>query len=69
MSRMFYQCKNLTVLDLSNFDVSNVRHITDMFAGCKNLAKIKLKQSTLKQLLQQNEKLFEDCTNLQIIYA
>ena len=35
--KMFHTCTNLTSLDLSNWDVSNVRDMNYMFYNCKNL--------------------------------
>ena len=40
MNGMFYGCSNLTSLDLSNFDTSNVTNMTYMFRGCVNLKTI-----------------------------
>ena len=34
---MFYNCVNLTFLNISNFDTSNVNDLTFMFKGCLNL--------------------------------
>lgn len=40
MDSMFYGCSNLTSLNLSNFDTSNVTIIYNMFYGCSNLTTI-----------------------------
>lgn len=37
MSHMFYNCKNLTALDLSSFDTSNVNDMSFMFHNCQKL--------------------------------
>ena len=34
---MFYECKDITEMDLSNFDSSNVDGMTCMFKGCSSL--------------------------------
>ena len=39
---MFYNCSNLTELDLSNLDTSKVANMTYMFYNCSNLKKIDL---------------------------
>lgn len=38
---MFYGCENLTEIDVSSFDMSNVTNVTSMFSGCKNLVTVK----------------------------
>lgn len=40
MENMFSGCKNLTGIDLSGFDTSNVTNVTSMFSGCENLTTI-----------------------------
>ena len=42
MSHMFYYCKSLTSLDLSNFDTSNVTDMKAMFYGCKSITSLDL---------------------------
>ena len=41
-SNMFFNCKTLLTLDLSNFDSSYVKNMGSMFYGCRNLQKINL---------------------------
>ena len=36
-NNMFYGCRNLTELDLSDFDTSKVTTMTNMFGGCEAL--------------------------------
>ena len=36
-SYMFKECSNLTIVDMSNFDTSNVTDISFMFCNCSNL--------------------------------
>ena len=36
---MFYDCKSLTNLDLSNFNTQNVTNMGEMFSGCNSLKK------------------------------
>lgn len=47
MSSMFYNCKNLTRIDISNFDASNVTNTSFMFNGCSNLEKLIINNSTV----------------------
>ena len=49
MKSMFQACTNLTSLDLSSFDTSNVTSIEAMFAGCSNLTSLKLDNWNLSQ--------------------
>ena len=42
MSYMFYDCSNLTSLDLSNFNTSNITDMGDMFSGCTGLTSLYL---------------------------
>ena len=39
---MFAGCSNLTSLNLSTFDTSNVINMWEMFLGCSNLTKLDL---------------------------
>jgi len=45
MDFMFYNCKSLTFINLSNFDTSSVTWIESMFEGCFNLQYINLKNA------------------------
>ena len=42
MNNMFYNCRSLTSLDLSNFDTYNVISMTYMFYGCSGLTSLDL---------------------------
>lgn len=42
MYSMFRECYNLTSLDLTNWDISNVQTMGMMFYGCSNLKEIKM---------------------------
>ena len=39
---MFYGCRGLISLDLSNFDTSNVTRMYSMFSDCNSLKEIKM---------------------------
>lgn len=40
MSNLFYRNQNITMIDISYWDVSNVENIAEMFAGCSSLKNI-----------------------------
>ena len=42
MNGMFCYCTDLTSLDLSSFDTSNVTNMDDMFRNCKSLTVLDL---------------------------
>ena len=42
MNYMFYECKSLTNINLSNFDTKNITEMICMFYGCKSLTNINL---------------------------
>ena len=48
---MFYECRFLTNIDLSNFNTENVTNMSHMFSGCKYLTNIDLSILILKMLL------------------
>ena len=37
LSYVFYECNNLTKIDLSKWDVSNIKDMDFMFVGCEKL--------------------------------
>lgn len=60
---MFYGCHNLTSVDLSNFDVSNVDYMSGMFDSCENLTTLNLSNfdtSNVNSMIG----MFAKCTNL-----
>ena len=40
---MFNGCSNLTTLDLSGWDLSNITKMDNVFEGCSNLGTIRMK--------------------------
>ena len=42
MSRLFFDCKSITELDLNGFESNNLNNINSMFYGCDNLEKLDL---------------------------
>ena len=59
MSNMFYNCKKLENLDLSNFVFNNLINMNDMFYGCLSLKDLNLSSliiiiiSVIKELYSQ----------------
>ena len=43
MRYMFYGCSSLKELNLNNFNTNNVINMRDMFKGCSNELRIKIK--------------------------
>ena len=64
--RMFYNLENITYIDFSNFDGSQVNTMHEMFSGCTNLKSIKL--NILETPIVKNmENLFYNCTSLEYV--
>ena len=63
-SGMFYNCKKLTSLDLSNFDTSSVIDMSRMFAGCSNLTTIYVSDKWNTDKVTVSYNMFTGCTNL-----
>lgn len=66
-SNMFYQCNNITTLDLSGFDVSNVTDISQMFTGCSKLTTLDLMGWDTSKVSSVSN-LFVSCNKLNKIY-
>ncbi len=67
MNDMFFNCHNLTSLDLSSFDTYKVRRMDNMFANCNNLQTIFVGANWSTQELTDFVKkfeIFEGCVNL-----
>ena len=62
MSQMFYNCKSLTSLDLSNWDVSNTTDMSQMFYGCSSLTELDL--SNFDMTNAPTVYMFYGCTSL-----
>ena len=63
MSFMFWNCKNLTSLDLSNFNTSKVTSMYYMFAGCENLTSLDVTNFNTENVKIMND-MFFGCNNL-----
>jgi surface protein len=67
MSQMFQDCRNLTLLDLSSFDVTNVNNMNDMFYNCRELTSLNLNGWELNDMVNTNS-MFSGCNNLRELY-
>ena len=60
---MFYGCKYLTNIDLSNFNTKNVTNMGDMFNGCELLTNINLSNFNTQNVTTMKS-MFYGCTSL-----
>ena len=63
MGHMFYQCNNLTNIDLSGFNTSKVTNMRSMFNGCTNLTSLNV-SSFRPSLVTSMYAMFAGCTKL-----
>ena len=63
MDGMFYSCKSLTSLDVSNFDTSNVKNMSSMFEHCSSLTSLDVSNFDTSNVKNMNY-MFRDCENL-----
>ena len=64
---MFFYCKSLTYLDLSSFNLENLKNSDGMFASCINLTEIIFNNNKLTKNLESMEGMFERCESLETI--
>ena len=62
-SYMFYYFNNLTSLDLSMFDTSNVTNMSSLFEGCRRLTSLDLSGFDTSKVINMNG-MFESCESL-----
>ena len=60
---MFFYCKSLITLDLSNFDTSNVTDMSLMFSDCFNLTTLDVSNFDTSNVTNMRY-MFGDCSNL-----
>jgi surface protein len=60
---MFYKCKDLIYLDLSNFNTENVTNMNRMFNSCLELRRINLKNLNTEKVTDMSW-IFNECTSL-----
>ena len=63
MNEIFYECKALTSINLSNIDTSNSVYIYSMFYKCSSLSEINL-SNFITSKVKRMDYLFMGCTNL-----
>ena len=68
MDYMFYNCSNLTSLDVSKFDTQNVTSMCTMFKGCSSLTSLDLSNFDTQNVTNMYG-MFYGCVNLATIYA
>lgn len=62
---MFWLCKKLTNLDVSNFNTANVTYMSGMFYGCDNLESVTLGNG----FTQFADDMFKKCPNIKTIHS
>ena len=63
---MFCGCKNLTNIDLSNFDTEDITDMSYMFYGCENLTNLDLSNLNTKKVINMC-RMFSKCNSLKSI--
>ena len=63
---MFYDCNNITKVDLKNFEFSGITNMNDMFSGCTNLKNIEFSNEKIKNV-KNISYMFNHCINLEEI--
>ncbi len=64
MTAMFYSCKQLTNLDLSNFNMAKVTNIRLMFTGCRYLQTIFVGEGWVTSSVTVSYDMFQYCNKL-----
>ena len=64
MSHMFWNCRNLSSLDLTNFNTAKVTNMFAMFNGCENLSSLTLSESFNTANVTDMSNMFYLCKNL-----
>ena len=71
MKGSFSSCRNLENIDLSSFDFSNVKDLSEMFKGCTNLKEIKFPSVKEKPFstnnLTKTDSMLQECVELKSI--
>ena len=62
-SYMFYNCKDITEIDLSIFDSSETNKMNSMFRGCSSLISLYLANFETSQVTDMNS-MFKGCSSL-----
>ena len=62
-ANMFRGCSDITEMDLSNFDTSQVTYMSDMFSDCTSLTSLNLLNFNTSKVTRMNY-MFHNCTSL-----
>ncbi len=62
-SRLFYNCSNMTNIDMSEFDTSQVTNMYNMFIGCSNLTSLDVSGFNTSRVTDMRN-MFGNCSNL-----
>ena len=68
MRGMFFNCPNLSSLDLTNFSTGNVTNMYGMFSNCQNLSSLDLTSFNTANVTNMDY-MFDGCSTLTTIYA
>ena len=63
MSNMFFYCKKLSYVNISNFDTQNVVYINDLFHGCSSLTSVDISNLNLTNAIYIYS-IFQYCSSL-----
>ena len=64
MSLLFFNCKKLTSLDLSNFNTAKVTNMEKMFGACRNLKTIYASDKFITAAVTESDDMFAYCDSL-----
>ena len=68
MSFMFWNCKNLSSLDLTNFNTTKVENMSGMFHFCEKLSSLVISNFNTANVTKMSS-MFYGCSTLQTIYV
>ena len=63
ITKLFYQCSNITFMDFSNFNSSNITDMVNLFANCTSLTSINLNNFKTNSVVQMYY-MFRYCSSL-----
>ena len=66
MSGMFFQCGNLTYVNINNWDVSNVTNMREVFYGCSSLKTLDVSNWDVSNV-NTMYRMFQDCSSLKTL--
>ena len=66
MNAMFFNCKSIKILNLSNFITDNVTNFSNMFNNCNSLIKLNLNNFEINKSAKMKD-MFKGCISLKEI--